>query len=344
MPAATVRSRLRRTLARLRRTLDARFEGEQVVWTAAVVSPGTMLGETTLGAGTMFAWLGAAKVAIAIVTAAVLGAAAWFGTRPPPTPVRADQPVPIGESAERSPTEAAATDASGSRVQRLWAARRNRIVAGELAAAEGRKSTEAPEPSTDSDSAIDDAIYAQSQAFQACTDDLGIPLVGATVLRSRIHGAPDVGTIYEGLEIVGDSDARPELVECVEEHLYGYVGDPPDQPFVAVRTLTTLGASPEDLDDEGWGQRMFDTIVTAHLDEVSACAEGLPAPVSATLTLTFEDGRAAVEAELNAEGLRESVASCITDEARAWPFPPHRALANRTFDRQLMLGALGTTE
>ncbi len=344
MPAATVRSRLRRTLARLRRTLDTRFEGERVVWTAAVVSPGTLLvlGETTLGVGAMFAWLSAAKLAAAVVLAVVLGLAAWLSTRPSPPSVREGHPLSANEDLDDvragSPTQAVHTPELGSDMQRLWAARRDRMIASKPSAEDDREPTRGPEPSADLESAIDDAMRAQSQAYQTCTNDLGIPLVGATVLRSRIRGAPDVGTIYEDLDIVGHTDAHAELVECVQEHMYGYLGEAPDEPFVAARTLTTLGAPPEDLDGDAWGQRMIDTIVTAHLDDVLACSEALPSPISATLMLTFEDQPAA-EVEVTAEGIPESVRSCLRDQAEAWPFPRHRQVLNRSFESHVLLGA-----
>lgn len=335
MPPATIRSRLRRTLARLRSTLDTRFDGERVLWAGAVVSPGTMLGETTLAAGTVLAWLSAAKVVV-VVVAAVLGVAVWFGTRSPQAPEPAGHPVSANaQGDDKRPANAPA--ASDSPAQRLWAARRDRIVASNPSAA----NDPAPnEPSPDSESATDAAMHAQSQAFQDCIGDLGIPLVGASILRSEIRGAPDVGTIYEGLDIVGDTETHPELIECVQEHMYSYLGDAPDESFSAVRTVTTLGARPENLDDDAWAQRMFDTIVTAHLAEVDACAEGLPGPLAATLTLSFEDEPAASEVEVDAIDLPEAVVACITDEARAWMFP-RVYLADRAFDRQLVLGASG---
>lgn len=338
MPPATVRSRLKRSLARLRETLDERFEGERVAWAVAVVSPQNLgaPASTAVGATALLSvkpLLAVGAVVVAVVVAVVGAIGLWLRSPEPsgpaPSPVAADNTTDT--NTDDRPTTAP-DDAPGSEHERMWRARR-----AQIASAAG--STERVEPidaaplGPDAETATDDALSAQSQAFLDCADDLQIPVVGAVVLRSRILGAPDVGTLYDDVEIVGMTESRPALLECVREHMYGYLGGAPSEPFEATRTVTTLGRRPPELDPDAWAQRIFDTVVTAHLEDLRACADG-SALEGAALQLRFERDPAAAEVTVLGDDIPESTAACIVDEAGAWMFP-RPMLEGRTLSRTL---------
>ena len=336
LPAATVRSRLNRSLRRLRRELDERFGGERITWAAAVGVPSS--GAMPGSAGATLALMSAKQVVGALVAIFAAGSLFWLANRSRPEPDSAPDTILSAQGDETHQADRAAATPTDARA--AWLDRRAAIeVAREqLANSEKTEATNAPDPSNDVQELVDQAHEAQAQAVLDCNDRFGGPLVGALVLRSRVMGAPDIGTIFETIDIVGETENDPELVECVRDGMYAFVGAPPSEPFEQLSTVTTLGARPPDQDDDAWLHRIVSSVVTAHLSEVRACeAEASQPPVgSVALSLTFEDDAYPADAQVEARNVPAAVAECIARKASTWMFP-RPMLADRTFTQELVL-------
>lgn len=320
---STVRSRLRRALLRLRDDLDERFNGERATWAVAVAAARP---DRTVGLATASA-LSASKVAMAAVVIVAVVALVWSSTHRGPTQPNPPSPTAAHQTDVDEPPAAGELSVRHNR----WRQRRTAIEASLRATKSAEQRSDRPKAlATDTaeerEQLITEALASQSTAVSDCVDDTGSALVGALILRTRVLGAPDVGTIYETVDVVGDTEADPELVACVRNWMTAFVGEAPTEPFAQTRTVTHLGRKPDGDVDQTWRQRMFESVVVAHEAELARCATVGAAAWQGALSIAieFSDDFHADDATFDGPELPETARSCMRDAALTWPFPrPH---------------------
>ncbi|HWB81009.1 MAG TPA: sigma-70 family RNA polymerase sigma factor [Nannocystaceae bacterium] len=287
MPDATVRSKIHRALQRLRVTLDRRFEDRRV-WCGALGLP--PLVPITKGGGMSIAMKGL-LIAGAVTT---VGGATWVAKHEP------------REAVAVVPTQEQQVDTSP---RRAWEGRRERI---HRALAETPAPVEDATPAIDIDARERDHAIVREQ-IDACLEDLESEVDGALTLD-------DVGVIYESISPVAETLRDPEVMECILEGIYAFVGDAPAEPYRRASTWTMqIGDSD---DEEVAAQRAFDAIVGAHIKEVSFCAEQNSFAQPWTITMTIgADGK--VSALVPSEPQPPAAyLACVTTAVARWKFPP----------------------
>lgn len=243
MPAATVRTRIRRSLHKLRETLDERHGGERLRWTAAVA----VLPVSPTKTGLLAAMTTKTKTTIAAGALIGLAAIAWIGLTPGDAPAEdgavaaADDSRDGGSSHAASNADAspatpgeATPDLDGDRAAReAWARKRAAIeqaldsrrtpeadeaeepAGGELGAVEGERDLPPP----------DDLV--SQLAELGCMDMIPDKPRGNLQVQVNYVGAPDIGTVVESIDVLEDTVGAPELTECLTSSLHMLEFDPP---------------------------------------------------------------------------------------------------------------------
>lgn len=326
VPAATIRSRLSRTLRRIRAALDDRY-GDRGTWCAALV-PG-------LGGGATFSAPAASKSSMSLTTKILLvsGAFASVGATaylvvPARTTVTVATPKtaaarrtetthavagPAAEAAASSERAEASDDDGDDPVllRKRWQERRASI----------RAALHGDDP--EAAQAAADGIRARKRAYREriaeCVADLGPDTVGTITLALREVGAPDIGTIYDTVEIAHTSIDDPDLLTCVQQSMYAYVGEAPEAPEMGVSTLTMPIGKPLNPDQKA--RQVTDYIFGAHIGEVRFCqkkSEEVRGDVEYALMVAGGDVTAAVPGPT---AIPKPVVDCITQRIRKWRFP-----------------------
>jgi RNA polymerase sigma factor (sigma-70 family) len=348
IPSATIRSRIHRSLQRLRRSLDRTY-GSRTAWCAAVLAmPGEGLAPPISNAG-RHSTMSITARAIVLISTGTLGVAGWFAISPAdgsPTEVASadeqhsdDVAAPEVDPPARSDADAEAdadveAGSSGSRAQ--WERRRQDIR---------RVLPDAPV-----DAAEDAEPPAQAQreraeylAFRemvdACTEDLGTGATGALTLSIHEIGAPDVGTIYESVEVVHSNLDDPDVIECLTQSMYAHVGEPPAEAFERIRMRTMHMGEPVEPSEREAQQIGF--IIGAHIGEVRFCQSKAEGEVEGevSIELTIGESGLAESAVPGFSDLPAPVVECITSATRRWKFPG--ALVGKAWDQQFMLPIRG---
>jgi RNA polymerase sigma factor (sigma-70 family) len=328
LPPATVRSRLHRALARLRDDVDARHGGDRRGWALLL---GVPLPSPATGVASLTAIAMTSKLAVTLTLAAV-AIAAWFATRPappmtsPPTaasppaaelPARVDGPAP-GDDRDR---------------ERPWQERRA-AIRGRIGARPALDVPAVASLAVDDEALIAQARAALHEAFAACTADNTHPIEGRMVVRATIIGSQDIGTIFESIEALDRTTRDAEVLECLIESSYAYVGPAPRAAIDTTTTVAWLGAPPPDLDDAAWRREMFDATVTSHLSQVRACEAGAPAVRGALrLLLEFTEDSTPSAVRVEHSEVADEVVQCVLRAARGWRFP--RKFAGHTMTAAL---------
>ena len=302
IPAATVRSRIHRSLQRLRGALDEKFDARST-WSAAILAgPPSIMKSPTRGNDMSMT----AKVVLGASIGAA-GVAGWVGLAPPSRST-------VTGSLEPAPVPPAASEPRAA-----WEQRRRSIrqvlpalalpVARDAGAREQREREDFRE------------------LVSACMQDLKSDASGALTLDVTKIGAPDIGTIYESIEVVETTFEDAEALQCVIQSMYAWAGEAPAENLEERETWTfTLGTPTDALKN----QRMFETVIGAHIAEVRYCEKrGKPdaADVPGHLRLAFEfeaDPRgyaAARTVTAQDTDLPPEVVDCITTASRRWVFP-----------------------
>ena len=311
MPAATVRSRIHRTLQHLRGALDERLGG-RTTWSAAVLAaPIGAAPPPTLPARPGVATTGLFTATFA--TVAVAGLCAMPTDDPPadPPPELAAAPRPA------APVITAPSPAP----EAAWERRRQAI----------RRIVPAPAiaPQTPSPPPRDTRDF--RALLTACIDDLDSRATGAVTLEVTEIGAPDIGRIYDSVELITTTFNDSETLECVTQSMHAWVGEPPDHEFARRFTLTfKLG---ETRDEDAAHQQAFDYIVGAHIGEVAFCQKLAPSVqghLILTVTMGAGAGKAAT-AQVEATDVPDGVSTCIRDASLRWIFPDKLAGQTRQY-------------
>lgn len=320
MPAATVRSRLSRALARVRARVDARFGGSRKSWALAVLGPAGSPPPKAAASG-----LGV-KLGVGLATAS-LAAVGWWSCQ------REDNSeAASGDERHIAAPEADVDDPPPASERERWQQRRARVRAA-LAKAPPSPSP-APDSAADEDgpeapAELDDeerSARARARAgfhrsLDACVDDLDSDANGAITLTAAVIGDPEVGTIFDSIEIVAETVDDPEVLRCVTESMYAYVGEPPAHPVETRYNVTTpwIGGKDSDTRKE---RRIFEAIVGAHHGEVLVCQREAPeAEGTLTLELTIGPERKPEAPEIVSADLPEAVTACIVERSQLWAFP-----------------------
>lgn len=328
IPPATIRSRLNRSLKRLRVRLDERCHGRKT-WSAAVlILPPAATTTTTLPAsattkgGTMSIL---AKPLLIIATAAAAGVAAFLA-------LGGDRHESSQMTEETSSTPPTATPAQPPPDPRraAWEERKREIR---------RRLPPLPNSTPSDPLAVNDALRA---SFTACMEDLGVKANGALTIDVTEIGAPDIGTIYESVDIVETTFPDKEVLTCLTESMLGWVGDPPDESFERRPRITmVLGEPADDAEKE---RRQFEAIVGAHVREIQFCERKAPDP-RGRLTLLFVMGEPQ-DRTLRAKSVTptlsevpQPVVDCAVERGLAWAFPTKMAGKSYEYTFTMPIGA-----
>ncbi len=311
-PVGTVRSRLHRTLKQLRTRLDRRY-GDRRTWCAAVGVP-SMGGGEWMASGTRGSQMSITIKAIIIAgTVATAGAASWYATN------KQEQDAP-GDA----PRGVAATNRQS--VQRVWEVRRRHIRAA-LAASDGQGK---PAPAQPSPKATQHHSTGFRELVNNCLDDLESKATGALTIDVVEIGAPDVGVLFESVDVVGETVRDEELMTCIIESMYAFVGDAPQESYEqARRTTLHVGRA---TDPDAKAQQTFDHVIGAHLGEVNFCQTKSATPVEGPLTfrLTIAADGTVTASSAAATELPGAVVECTVQATKRWRFPP--SIGGRTLE------------
>jgi RNA polymerase sigma-70 factor (ECF subfamily) len=327
MPAATVRSRLQRTLAKLRADLDERC-GNRRAWTLVLGVPIPSRTATTFF-GTITTMSIASKLGLGAVAIAA-ATATWFVTRAEPSsaPVRtaaaAPDPAPVA-----STPSTIAHDRGAPEIQRTWQARRTAIRAR-------LPKPPVAVPVVDEAELATQARRALTDAFEDCAEDADAQLQGRIVLRATMIGSPDEGTVFDAITSVDETTHDPALLECLIESSYAYSGPAPSAAVETTTTVSWLGGQPEAMDDDTWRQSMFDAVFEAHSVELDACASGRAVAEPVKVALEFAKGPSPIAARVEGDELPRDIGECMAKVLTQWRFP--RRFEGRTMTTTVRLG------
>lgn len=309
LPAGTVRSRISRLLGRLRERLDERCDGRNA-WCAAVLAvplagPAGPIATTasTRGTNTML------ETALLISLTTAAGATAWVGLHDADDTDRdrvEDAPAAMASASEAEATPKAAPkaapEAQGDELR--WKETRNQIAAAL------KKTPPVDAPTTKSSTKQD---YAR--LILRCLRDLDDQPAEFSLKLTEV-GAPDIGTIVSEVEVVGTSVDNPEVIECAEQSMYAYVGDPPAEPYERTYRLgMQLPAKNKKPEHDG---KVFAYQMNKKWEDIRACeTEGTKGFVELDVAVEFGSSTASkvalVESSVSAD-----VSSCIVDTVRSW--------------------------
>lgn len=348
IPSATIRSRIHRSLGRLRSSLDQRF-GSRATWCAAVIPmpAGGMapVASNTARSSTMSI---TAKALLITALGGTTGLVGWVATTPDPAPaeVTAATVAPVPADADGSPMVVTQTNDATARPddpRAQWQHRRDSIRRALPRASAGAATTAAPAaPQAEPPAAVRREVAAH-RAFRelvdACMEDLGAKATGAVTLSMRELGAPGVGTIYESIEVVDQSFDEPEVIECLTQSMYAWVGEAPAEAYVRDTGLTApLGKPPAGAEKDA---QTVGFIVGAHMGEVRFCESKAESAVAGSVSVTLTIGEAGKPESSQAlpSTLPPAVVDCIVAATKRWQFPT--ALAGKTFERDFVLPVPG---
>lgn len=321
LPAGTVRSRISRILARLRERLDERCDGRNA-WCAAVLAvpvagPAGSIAKTasTRGTNTML------KTALLISLTTAAGAATWFGFSDGTIAEPTEELEALVESTSDRKAELDAASVAEAKAepeaeskpeatpkaqsdQARWKSTKQKIAAAHETTppADGAKG----QASTKGD-------YAK--LILRCVRDIEDQPAVFSVKLTEI-GAPDIGTIVSEVEVVGTSVDNPEVVECAEQSMYAYIGDPPAEPYERTyRFGMRMPAKNKKPEHDG---KVFEYQMNKRWQLIQACeTEGIEGFVELEVSLEFGQPTP-TKVALVESTVSEDVSSCIVDTVGRW--------------------------
>jgi RNA polymerase sigma factor (sigma-70 family) len=341
IPSATIRSRIHRSLGRLRESLDHRF-GSRQTWCAAVValppSGGVVPVATNAGSSSTMSF--SMKALLLAALGGTTGVAGWLALTP--EPAAAVIPMAAVETPTAPPL---AIDPEGVELQpnddlhARWQRRRESIRSSLPAAVD-----DAPPPELGTEDLRGREqdrpdIQAFRELVDACMEDLGARSVGSVTLSIREIGAPDVGTIYESVEVVDQSFDEPEVIECLTQSMYAFVGEAPAGEYERVFGITAPLGKPETPDDKD--AQVFGAIVGAHMGEVRFCESKAEGAVAGEVTVAITIGASGLPESVEAEpsALPAAVVECIVGATKRWQLPTR--MTGKRFERAFALPVPG---
>ncbi|KIG17810.1 RNA polymerase sigma-70 factor, ECF subfamily protein [Enhygromyxa salina] len=338
IPAATVRSRLRRSLAQLRSSLDERHDGRRDAWALVLIGPAAAP-VTATGAINMSI---TTKIILTIAGISTASAGLWWVL------AHADEPElePEPEPEPVITPSAVAPEPLDDSPRGQWEQRRSQIRSSLASKPEHDSRERTAGPLADQQLRAD-AWRGFHLLARACMDDVGASASGAISLSARIIGDPEVGTIFESVEVVAETVDDAEVLECLTESMYAYVGAKPPTAIEVdfAPTMQWVGQRDDETDDEEQlrtQQRMFDAIIGAHYAEVAFCdrKSGADNLGSLEIVLTIGPEQLAGQARVIASDLPKPVVDCIIAASLRWAFPAQLAGASFGYEFQLPVAGL----
>jgi len=252
LPSSTVRTRLSRSLQRMRDHLD-RTHGGRAAWMSATVawSPESLTSPGVLAVSTS----STTKAIVATAFGSLLVACvAW---------TQADSAEPTEpDSVSATPTPAAVTSKFGAdsdEASKTDRRRRWEEVRAAIASRRSQRSAPESEPSVLKDGGHDDLLAEMGDELErfealgplmASVLEQGVPLfvecleslpkaaTGKLELRADVIGEPELGAIVETVEVVDDSLDEPAFEECLRESAYSIALEAVDKPVSRSLNIT----------------------------------------------------------------------------------------------------------
>ena len=240
LPASTVRTRLSRSLKRLRTHLDRSYGGRSA-WLSAAVAFSPPPSSALVPQGALAMSSSAKFITAATLGSLAIAATAWSQTRSEPSETPA---VAQTEAAPAQPVATASNSSSSdddnTKARKRWEKTRKKIAA-RRAAKRKKKAEAAPEPSVLGDDRTEDVLadfrekFAETKAlgpvvtqvveqgvplFVECLETLPESAKGKLHLRANVIGEPEEGGIVETVDVVDDSLDQPDFEECLRESTY----------------------------------------------------------------------------------------------------------------------------
>lgn len=251
---STVRTRLARSLARLRVSMDERCGPDPRVWRALVVVPPSVGSAASGSAAAGAMAVGVSTKTLAAVGTVVVAAISWWGynraaSDPPDNTIAVAPKRPQPQAPP--PTENASNPAVDDDPRKQWEDKLRRIR-------KARSARSDPEANEDTDdipsfeqfaAEVREAFGGQSEGMRetflpmvhelgegllACARDVEIDDKGSVQFRVSLIGDPDVGTVIESLEVVEGSDASAEIIDCAQASVYTANLPSPDESLFDV--------------------------------------------------------------------------------------------------------------
>ncbi len=253
LPASTVRTRLSRSLARLRTHLD-RAHGDRTAWTAAALAwtPSAPGPTPLLPPGTL-AMTTTTKTVTAIGLGGLIAAATtWACIDDAPSTVSPDERPGTIAAANAGRTSRSLSPGSedAANARRRWDEVRTKLLTRRKRAKPGGPAGVISDDALEAALTDVDQQLAQLQAlgpvvsgfletavplFVECLQLLPETATGKLHLTATVIGEPEVGTIVESVEVVDDSLDQPEFEECLRESAYATALD--DVPTSLTKVL-----------------------------------------------------------------------------------------------------------
>ena len=330
IPAATIRSRVHRSLARLKQGLDRRY-GSRQSWRGVVLAfplTGSAQPVATPTSGSPMSMT--AKILLAS-TAAAASVAGYVAIDPTPDAV----PTASASASESRPSSPASSKPAPepSTPKAKWEQRRAAIQKTAPAELAPKEDARLPDPTH-----YETTRVAFRELVDTCLEDLESPVTGSLSVAIEEIGAPGVGTIVGSVEVAHDAVADPEVVECLVESMYAFVGEAPEEPYRAEYTRTMRVGRPTDEDAKL--RQVVGFIMGAHIGEVRHCGTKAP-DAEGTVRFDMEMGNdgTLLRSEAQPSGLPEVVVECVAAATMRWKFP--NTLAGEVFEYEFVLPVPG---
>lgn len=305
IPAATVRSKLHRSLKKLRLTLDD-SHGDRAAW--ALVVGGVPLGippapPPSVSSTPMSIPL---KIAAISIATTAMGVGGYVATRP-----TSDDPF-----ASASATAAAQSDpgvtAKPATARERWQQRRVAI----RSALDGTPTTPPMAGAAGDVLQKSTSVSAYRDAIEACAEDAGVQ--GAITVAAHEIGAPDIGTIFDSVKIIDTNLDDPELLECIVESMYDYVGPAPEGTTERNTQVTGTVGEVKTRSSE----TLVRAIAGAHSGEVRFCAGKHPdATGKLEFELHFSDSSELESATVAVSEVPQGLEDCVSAAVKRWKYP-----------------------
>ncbi len=243
--ASTVRTRLSRSLQRLRDHLD-RTHGGRAAWMSAVVawSPESLTSPGVLAVSTSTTTKAVAATAFGtLLIACVAWTQADTAAPADSKPSTADEPPAVAAAKFKADADEGSSDERRRRWEEVRAA---------IASRRSRQPASEPEPSVLGKRSHEDVLAemgGELERFEAlgplmasvleqglplfveCLESLPEAATGKLHLRADVIGEPELGAIVETVEVVDDSLDEPAFEECLRESAYSIALEAVEQPI-----------------------------------------------------------------------------------------------------------------
>lgn len=323
MQPATVRSRMHRCLQHLRSELDERFGGTRATWAAVFYGappPASPVEGATASMG----------MPIAATAAVALAGCVWLAFATPSA-----ETVPAAE-AKKTPATSEVTSKSSS-ARDLWQQRREAVTQAQReAGAPAELRASPPHDPAFFEEQMMAEIYANEAWIGTCLEEAESLPAEAVRIDYDIHAAPDIGMILDNIRVLEGDIANTDLMECIEQSMYAFLGPAPEKPFTSKGSWHFVPL--------GNPRKHFDVIMQAHLSSARMCERpqqpaGSPPKGRLLLEIVAGGGHNPTKARVLETDLPQEVSRCLVQTARTLPFPEN--LRGQTFQHEYVLPLRG---